>query len=93
MNIKQLEKGNELFALVKITEKALEDINRFTPQNRSMQKEYDDKSYNLYISENSDGSGKKIDLARYYGNERLVKVIKEELERQLEEFSEEFSSL
>jgi len=93
MNIKQLNKGNELLALIKITEKALEDVKKFIPQNRNNQKEYDDKLYNLYISECRDGSGVKIDLARYYGNEKLIEVIREELERQLMEYSEEFSKL
>ena len=50
MNIKQLDKGNELLALIKVTEIALEDINRFTPEDRDAQKVYDDKLYWLHIS-------------------------------------------
>ena len=93
MNIKQLEKGNELLALIEITEKALENIKKFTPEDRDAQKVYDDKLYWLHISKHKDGSGEKVDLYRHYGNERLIKVIKEELERQLMEFSDEFSKL
>ena len=93
MNIKQLNKGNELLALIKVTEKALEDINKFTPEDRESQREYDDKLYWLYFSKHEDGSGNNVDLTRYYGNERLIKVIREELERQLEEISDEFSKL
>ena len=94
MDIKQLDKGNELLALIKVTEKALEDINKFIPRDRDKEKEYDDKLYHLYISQWTDCSGKTtVDLARYYGNERVIKVIREELERQLEEFSDMFSKL
>jgi len=93
MNIKQLDKGNELLVLIKITENALENIKNFIPQNRNKQREYDDKLYNLCISKHEDGSGNNVDLTRYYGNERLIEVIRKELEKQLMEFSDEFSKL
>ena len=93
MNIEQLDKGNELLKLIKITGNALENIKMFVPENREEQKVYDDKLYWLHISKHKDGSGEKVDLYRHYGNERLIKVIREELERQLEEFTDAFSSL
>ena len=93
MNIEQLDKGNELLKLIKITGNALENIKMFVPENREEQKEYNDKLFWLYISEHRDGSGKNADLHRLYGNERLIKVIREELERQLKEFTDAFSSL
>jgi len=44
---------------------------------------YADGIYNFTVCEHRDGSGKKADLSRYYGNENLLKVIIEELEVQL----------
>lgn len=93
MNIKQLEESQELLKLINITEKAIEELRKFTPKNRDKESIYDDKSYWLSISEHTDGSGIKASLYRYYGNERLLKVIINELEMQLDEFKDLFSKL
>ena len=75
MNVKQLEEGQELLKLINITEKAIEELQKFAPEDRNKQAIYDDKSYWLSISKHTDGSGINAGLCRYYGNERLLKVI------------------
>jgi hypothetical protein len=93
MNGEILKKGTELSGLILITKKALEEIKKFVPEDRKEQAYHDDKLYWLNISEHKDGSGIRADLCRYYGNTRLINVIKNELELQVKELEDEFLKL
>ena len=93
MTDEQLTKGKELKDLIKVTEFALINLYEIKPRERLDGRFYEDEIYNLAICEYGDGSGKKGDLSRYYGNERLLKLIIEELEVQLREFKEWFAKL
>lgn len=93
MDVKQLKEGQELLKLIESTEKAIDELKKLTPEDRLNEAIYDDKLYWLSISKHKDGSGVNADLYRYYGNARLLKVIKDELEKQLEEFKDLFSKL
>ena len=49
--------------------------------------------YSLSVSEHSDGSGNKAVLARYQGNEELLNVIIDTLQKQLDEYIVTFEGL
>ncbi|WP_064199093.1 hypothetical protein [Brevibacillus brevis] len=89
----QLKEGQELLHLIEATEEAIKNLKGIEPAKRDYERKYDDGLYWLAISEQRDGSGKRADLRRYYGNERLLKVITDELERQLSEFKAAFQTL
>ena len=93
MNVEQLKRGRELKVLIEQTEEALNSLAKFQTKTRLDGKFYEDGIYNLSISEHSDGSGKRADLCRYCGNEKLLKVIVEELEIQLKDFYDKFETL
>jgi hypothetical protein len=87
MNVDQLKKGQELLALIKTTEGAIANLKGIKP------KDGYEHIYNLHICEFTDGSGQRANLARNYGNDRLLKVILTELEVQLAELQEKFANL
>jgi hypothetical protein len=92
MNIEQMNRGKELLELIKITENALNKLKSRKFRESTDGKFYEDRVYGMHISEWRDGSD-GAELARYYGNERLLNVIIAELETQLAEFQEKFDSL
>lgn len=91
MDTKKLRKANDLVKLIEVTSKAFYDISQHI-ESIEEQTEYSD-IYNLTISEFSDNSGKRVDLDRHEGNLKILKVVKEELKKQLEEYSTEFTNL
>jgi hypothetical protein len=97
MTQEQIEKGNELFEIKKVTEKAIIEIDNLLAKQRPLNKRekryFDDGVYWLSISEHKDGSGVKADLCRYQGNWELLNVIKTELERQLKSVVEQIEEL
>lgn len=93
MKIEQFNEGQEILKLIEVTQKGLDSLKALKPAEREEQRIIDDKLYNLHISEHSDGSGKSGELSRYYGNAKLLKVIINELERQLAEFKVRFDTL
>ena len=93
MTDEQLKRGQELKQLIKTTEEALNNLKEIKPRERKSNNLYEDAIYNLTVCEHRDGSGKKGDLSRYYGNERLLKLMIEELEIQLREFKEWFANV
>ena len=93
MVIDQLKIGQELLELIEITEEAIKRLKQLSPENREAQRVYDDKLFWLNISKHKDGSGIQAKLNRYYGNKRLLEVIINELEKQLNEFKTDFSNL
>ena len=87
-----------LETLIKITEKACDVINSWITESYELSTgtggSYKrDCNYSLCVSEHQDGSGKRLDLSRYYGNTLLLSVIKKELDRQLEEFKRDFDKM
>lgn len=94
MKIENINKAVELKTLLDITTKALVDVDKMLElPNSKDKKEYIDGPYNLSIAEHDDGSGKSINLSRYFGNRNILEVIKAELERQVEYFKKEIESL
>jgi len=93
MKTENLVKANELMELIKVTEKALNELKELKPEERKQEKIYDDKMYWLAIAEHKDCSGIKAELCRYCGNAALLKVIVNELQRQLDNFKEDFEML
>lgn len=93
MDIKQLNEGQELIKLIETTEKALSNLKNIKIKEPKDNKQYEDGLYWFNISEESDGSGWKTNLSRYFGNARLLRVIIEELEKQLKEFEEMLEKL
>jgi hypothetical protein len=93
MTNEQLKEANNLVELIKITKQGIDELRKYTPDDRKPQRICDDLMYNLYIGEYSDGSGKGAKLNRYYGNKKLMEVIINELERQLVEFEDIFKLL
>ena len=49
--------------------------------------------YSLCICEHKDGSGMRVDLARYTGNTEVLKAVERVLEEQLERYKKEFEEL
>lgn len=95
MTNEQLERGLELTKLIKTTSDAIDNLRKYAePRPKLGDKFYEDGFYNLHICEWSDGSGKfSTNLNRNFGNEKLLKLIIEELAKQLKELQEEFDSL
>ena len=99
MNEQQLEKGKVILELIKVTEKALHDLEGWMAKTKSNASsgsitEYErDSNYCLSISANRDGSGPGMNLYRSVGNTALLNVIKSELERQLAQFKADFEAL
>lgn len=95
MTDEQFKEAEELRKLMEPTRKALEAIENW--QASSMRSNGSvmriDNNYNVVISEFGDGSGKKLVLHRYYGNTRLLEVIRKELEAQLGEFEKEYAEI
>lgn len=94
MTDEQLEMGQELKTLIDKTKGALEALYSWQEKSkRSVGAKNVDNNYHLAICEHGDGLGKQLRLARYYGNTRLLEVIRKELEAQLDEFEKEYSEL
>ena len=93
MTDEQLKRGQELKQLIKTTEEALNNLKEIKPSKTPSNNFYADNIYYLTICEHRDGSGKKGDLCRSYGNERLLKLIIDELETQLGEFKEWYAKV
>jgi hypothetical protein len=95
----QLKTGKAILDLIKVTEKALEDLDKWMVDSANKPscggEDYkQDSNYNLFISAYKDGSGESsLNLYRYYGNTALLGVIKAELEKQLAEFKADFAAL
>ena len=93
MTNEQLKRGQELNQLIKITKEAINNLKVIKPSKIHGGIYYADGIYNFTVCEHRDGSGKKADLSRYYGNENLLKVIIEELEVQLLTYELWYSAL
>ena len=93
MKQEQLTRGNELLGLIKITQKALLNLEKVMSEHKTKQLKYNDSLYNLCVTQHTDGSGFKADLGRCSGNEKLLEVIIQELKRQIIEFQDEFDKL
>jgi len=93
MTNEQLKRGQELNQLIKTTKEAINNLKEIKPKKTYGDIYYTDDIYSFTVCEHRDGSGKKADLSRYYGNESLLKVIIEELEVQLLTFELWYSSL
>lgn len=94
----QLKTGKAILDLIKVTEKALEDLDKWMIRSSGKishgGEDYErDSNYSLCISEFSDGSGPQLYLYRCVGNTALLGVIKKELERQLAKFKADFAAL
>ena len=93
----QLKTGKAILDLIKVTEKALEDLDEWMADSSKPScggEDYkQDSNYNLCISAYKDGSGESLNLYRYFGNTALLEVIKAELEKQLAEFKADFAAL
>lgn len=91
-----LEKGNYLLKNINITEAALYNIKyMLTKSDERIKKDnvYDDGVYSLYIGCNKDNSGLSANLCRYGGNYKLLMIIHNELEQQLNDYKNEFEKL
>lgn len=88
-----LEAGKTLLSLIKTTEKALEQLNKWLDARGVLQFPVSDKGMNLTISESKGDVGFRLDLNRSTGNPKLLLLIKEELESQLAKFKDDFDNL
>ena len=93
MTNEQLKRGQELSQLIKTTKEAINNLKEIKPKKTYGGIYYTDDIYNFTVCEHRDGSGKKADLSRYYGNEKLLNVIIEELEIQLLTYELWYSAL
>lgn len=96
MDIRQLEKGNELLKIIESTKEGLKAIDSIENKIRDYKdkKHYDDGLYSLNIGIHSDFSGNCVaKLNRYTGNVDLLYIIKDTLEKQLEQYEAEFENL
>ena len=93
MTNEQLKGGQELSQLIKTTKEAINNLKEIKPRGVPSNVFYADGIYNFTVCEHRDGSGKKADLSRYYGNEKLLNVIIEELEVQLLTYELWYSAL
>jgi len=90
----KLEKAKELKVLIDATRGATESLENWQDSSqRGHGARKIDENYNLVICKHGDGSGAKLNLTRYYGNTRLLEVIRKELEAQLDEFEKEYAEL
>ena len=91
----KLKKANELKQLIDITDKAYRDIVSWIDKSDdiSIGNEMVDYNYGLKISEHRDDSGGFLNLSRYFGNTRLLGVIKDELYDQLMELKDQYRNL
>ena len=93
MNHELLERCNILSRIISTTEKELKNLKKICiKKNERRDNVYDDGLYSFHIGVNSDMSGPNAKLTRYNGNDELLQVIIETLERQLKEFKEEFKN-
>lgn len=91
-----LEAGKTLLSLIKTTEKALDQLNKWLNakgvlNSHGVPNEVE-KGLSLSIGE-SRGEGFRLDLNRSTGNPKLLLLIKEELESQLAKFKDDFDNL
>lgn len=99
MNEQQLEKGKVILELIKVTEKALNDLENWMAKTKANASsgsitEYEkDSNYCLSINANLNGGGPGMNLYRRAGNTALLNVIKAELERQLAQFKADFEAI
>lgn len=95
MTVDKVKKAQELLTLIDTTEKALVGLKEIRKQTRKNKeyRNYDDGLYSLNIGEYKDGSGKNAELGRYMGNAKLINIIIDEVERQLQAFKSEFEEL
>ena len=83
-----LERANQLNKIINVTQQGLKGLQEIKSSYNN-----DDSCYWLNIFKHSDGSGGTCKLDRSEGNDKLIKVIEEELKRQLAEFEKEFNEL
>lgn len=94
MNIDNLDKAVELKQLLTVTKKALADTEKALQKSASPDKKsYNKGPFRLVIGEHTDGSGWQVNLNRYYGNDSVLQVIKNELVRQINFFEQEIELL
>jgi hypothetical protein len=98
MNATQLARANELMVIIKQTTIAVTDLGKMLAASKSKKPTKQcvpqrDSIYNFCIAEYSDGSGMGADLSRYEGNDELLEVIIQTLNKQIQSFDAEFSKL
>jgi hypothetical protein len=99
MTEQQLETGKVILELIKVTEKALDNLKGWMEKTKASAEpkstiEYGrDSNYCLSISANLNGGWPGMNLYRRTGNTALLEVLKAELERQLAQFRKDFDSL
>jgi hypothetical protein len=97
MNNEQLQRGKELETLIRQTEDGLKPLLEYQAEiknnDRNEKRFYEDKCYWLTVAKHKDGSGHKGELMRYKGNEELLDVIIETLQKQITEFKTELESI
>jgi hypothetical protein len=85
MEIKEkLKKAVELQELIETTELAIKNLSEANTETSKDNVVYKEGPYNLSISEHGDGSGWRLKLSRYYGNGKIIQLIKKELDDQLD---------
>lgn len=96
MDESTMNKSVSLFELITRTRKAVDQLQTWIDQSteQSFGGHYkNDFNYNLALCKFSDGSGPTVNLARYFGNTRLLATILLELKAQLFEFETEYNAL
>jgi len=103
MTEEQLKNGDILLNTIKTTTEAIlklkDEYDKLTFHDRTsctprqLDNFLDDGMYSFFISKHTDGSGFNVVLNRYGGNLQLLKVIIDELESQLKDFTEQFNNL
>jgi len=98
MNATQLARANDLMVLIKQTTMAVTDLKKLLAVAKSKKPikqcvPQRNMIYNFCISEYTDGSGTGANLSRYEGNDELLEVIIQTLNKQIQSFDAEFSKL
>jgi|SRR6056297_928402 len=103
MNRNKLKTGNEIIELIDTTKQAIKELDLYIKDSEEWSKHDEsytykqDDNYNLYISryykDTVNRINYRINLSRHFGNTAILKLIKDELESQLESFKKDFDEL
>ncbi|RXZ78056.1 hypothetical protein EBB07_28790 [Paenibacillaceae bacterium] len=93
MTEETLKRAQELHRIIGVTRMAVDKINTgYKTRSYKEDRYYDDQLYSLNIGADYSKED-SLNLNRYMGNSKLIEVIRAELNRQLEEFEQEFAEL
>lgn len=95
MTVEKLQQAQKLLKEINHLKNGLKDLDEWIDSANKARKDNldDDGNYRLSLCEHSDGSGRRVELYRYKGNNELLRAIRVILERQKAENEKEFEEL